>query len=196
MSAAGPQSAPPQTSAVTWKRVARRIRVPLSFCFAALYLWLAQPTWMWMAAGAVLISAGLVLRAFASGHVRKNSELTTTGPYRYTRNPLYLGSLLMAFGFSVAARSWWVVVSMAVLFAAIYWPVILAEEEFLRAQFSGFDDYARHVPRLLPTLRPTADAGSFSRALYRQHREYNALVGALAMLIALAAKMWWRMSGR
>ena len=196
MSAAEPQSVPPQNSAVTWKRVARRIRVPLSFCFAALYLWLARPAWEWMAAGAVLIAAGLALRAAASGHVRKNAELTTTGPYRYTRNPLYLGSLLVGFGFAVAARSWWVVVSMAVLFVAIYWPVILAEEEFLRAQFSGFDDYARRVPRLLPTLRPAGNTGSFSRTLYWQHREYNALIGALAMLIALTAKMWWRMSGR
>jgi protein-S-isoprenylcysteine O-methyltransferase Ste14 len=196
VSAAEPQTVPPRNSAVTWKRVARRIRVPLSFCFAALYLWLAQPTWIWMAAGAVLIAAGLALRASASGHVRKNAELTSTGPYRYTRNPLYLGSLLVGFGFAVAARSWWVVISMAVLFVAIYWPVILAEEEFLRTQFSGFDEYARRVPRLLPTRRPTGNTGSFSRALYWQHREYNALVGALAMVIALTAKMWWRTTGR
>ena len=83
---------------------------------------------------------------------------------------------------------------MVVLFAAIYWPVILAEEEFLRGQFAGFDEYARRVPRLLPTLRPTGDDGIFSSALYRQHREYNALIGAAALLIALTAKMWFRIS--
>jgi protein-S-isoprenylcysteine O-methyltransferase Ste14 len=186
----------PQSAAVTWKRVARRIRVPLGFCFAAVYLWLAEPTWPWMAVGAVLVAAGLALRASASGHVRKNSELTTTGPYRYTRNPLYLGSLMVGCGFAVAARSWWVALSVAVLFAAIYWPVILAEEEFLRAQFAGFDDYARRVPRLFPAVRPRGEGGSFSRALYRQHREYNALIGSLLLMLALVAKMWWRISGR
>jgi protein-S-isoprenylcysteine O-methyltransferase Ste14 len=82
--------------------------VPLGFLFAVLYFWLARPSWRSMTLGAILIVPGLLVRALASGHVRKNEALATSGPYAYTRNPLYLGSLLIGMGFAVAARSWWV----------------------------------------------------------------------------------------
>src|SRR5579872_2473060 len=125
-----------------WSRVARRIRVPLGFAFAVLYFWLARPTLQSLAIGAVLIVPGLLIRALASGHVRKNEALATSGPYAYTRNPLYLGSLLMGVGFAVAARSWWIGVALVVMFFAIYLPVIRDEEKFLRSKFSEFNDYA------------------------------------------------------
>ena len=73
-----------------WGRVARRIRVPLGFAFALVFLWLARPTPMFLLLGLVLVVPGLLLRGYASGYVKKNAELTTTGPYAYTRNPLYL----------------------------------------------------------------------------------------------------------
>ncbi|MBV8631532.1 MAG: isoprenylcysteine carboxylmethyltransferase family protein, partial [Silvibacterium sp.] len=85
---------------VTWSRIARRIRVPLGFLFAALYLWLARPTPLFMALSLGLVVPGIWLRAYASGYVKKNTELTMTGPYAHTRNPLYLGSMLIAFGFA------------------------------------------------------------------------------------------------
>lgn len=177
---------------MNWARIARRIRVPLGFAFAAVYLWLAQPTWASILAGGCIALAGVLLRAVASGHISKDSELTTSGPYGYTRNPLYLGSLLLAVGFAVAARSGWVVLAIAVLFAVIYLPVIKAEEAFLRARFPEFDAYAQRVPRLLPRLRKAkATPGSFSRERYFRHREYNALLGTAAMIAALAAKLWW-----
>lgn len=174
-----------------WSRVARRIRVPLGFAFAVLYFWLAQPTWRFLALGAVLIVPGLLMRALASGHVRKNEALATSGPYAYTRNPLYLGSLLIGIGFAVAARSWWVGVVLVVMFFAIYMPVIRAEEKFLREKFPEFEAYAKRVPRMFPRIAPhgPADGARFSFDLYWQHREYNALVGALAMMLALIVKM-------
>jgi protein-S-isoprenylcysteine O-methyltransferase Ste14 len=175
-----------------WSRVARRIRIPLGFVFAVLYFWLARPTWRWLALGAVLIVPGLVIRALASGHVRKNEALTTSGPYAYTRNPLYLGSLLMGIGFAVAARSWWVGAALVVMFFAIYLPVIRGEEKFLREKFSEFDDYARRVPRMFPRMMPASverDGGGFSMDLYLKHREYNAALGAIAMTAALVVKM-------
>ncbi len=95
----------PESSRKDWSKIARRIRVPLGFVFAVLYFWLAKPTWRFIALGAILIIPGLLIRALASGHVRKNEALATSGPYAYTRNPLYLGSLLMGIGFAVAARS-------------------------------------------------------------------------------------------
>ena len=108
----------------SWSRIARRIRVPVGFVFAAFYLWLARPSWACLAAGASVVAMGVALRAYASGHVRKASELTTTGPYAHTRNPLYLGSLIIAAGFAMAARSLWIALALAVIFFAIYLPVI------------------------------------------------------------------------
>jgi len=135
---------------------------------------------------------GLGIRAAASGHVQKNRELTTTGPYAYVRNPLYLGSIVIAIGFAVAARDVWIAVVLAVFFFAIYLPVIRSEQNYLRRHFSGFDDYARRVPGLLPrTLWFRGAARGFSRDLYFRHREYNALLGAAAMLAVLVAKILW-----
>jgi len=168
--------------------------VPLGFCFAVLYFWLARPSWRSIGLGALAIVAGLVIRALASGHVRKNEALAMSGPYAYTRNPLYLGSFLMGLGFVVAARSWWIGVALAVMLLAIYIPVILGEEEFLRGKFPEFEEYARRVPRMLPRLMRGSRASGenplgFTFDLYVQHREYNALLGVLAMVAALIVKM-------
>ena len=176
-----------------WQKIARRIRVPMGFVFAAVFLGLARPTWRTMLASLVLVLPGLWLRGYASGYVKKNAELATTGPYAHTRNPLYLGSTLIAFGFAAAAANWVILVTLAALFAAIYIPTILSEEAYLREHFAGFDAYAREVPRLLPRLTPAragdGDAGRFSVALYRQHREYNSAMGATAIYLALAARL-------
>jgi protein-S-isoprenylcysteine O-methyltransferase Ste14 len=177
-----------------WSKVARRIRVPLGFLFAVLYFWLARPSWQSLALGAIGVMAGLLVRALASGHVRKNEALATSGPYAYTRNPLYLGSLLMGIGFCVAARSWWVGVALVVMFFAIYLPVIRDEEAFLRRTFPEFEEYARRVPRMVPRItsgseREKEGPAGFSLELYLKHREYNALIGAMAMVGALIARM-------
>ena len=185
-------SQPSATKADTWSRVARRIRVPLGFIFAVVYIWLAQPTRTSLIAGALVLLPGLVLRGLASGHVQKDKQLTTSGPYAYTRNPLYLGSLLLAAGFAIAARSWWIVAIMLLMFAAIYIPVIAGEERYLRQTFAEYDDYARHVPRLLPRLTPYGNQQSaYSSARYWKHREYEASIGCLVVLAILAAKLVW-----
>ena len=175
---------------VSWSAIARRVRVPLGFAFAILYFWLAQPTVKSILLGAALVVPGLLIRAVASGQLHKNEQLATTGPYAYTRNPLYLGSLILSVGFALAARSWWIVGGIIVLFFAIYLPVIRAEEGFLRERFPQFEDYVRQVPRLFPRVSTSSqDRGVFSWDLYWKHREYNATLGAAAMLVALAVKM-------
>ena len=179
-----------------WKRISRRIRVPLGFLFTVLYFWLARPDLDSLLGSLVLVAPGLVLRGYASGYVKKNAELTTTGPYAYTRNPLYLGSILIAFGFALAARNFWIAIALALLFLAIYLPVIYGEEEYLHAHFPGYDDYARRVPRLFPRLKVQRDvvAGSFSFELYRKHREYNSLLGSIGIYLALIVRVvLWRM---
>ncbi len=176
-----------------WQKIARRIRVPLGFVFAAVFLRLALPTLASILGSLLLVLPGLWLRGYAAGYVRKNSELTTTGPYAYTRNPLYLGSMMIAVGFAAASGRVVIVVLLAALFLAIYVPTILSEEEFLRGEFPGFDAYAARVPRLLPrlTAAPTeAAAGAFSKQLYLHHREYNASMGAAAIYAALALRLW------
>ncbi len=176
----------------SWAFVARRIRVPVGFAFAIVYFWLANPK-IWPLAGGVAVAAvGLAIRAIASGHVRKNEALTTSGPYAYVRNPLYLGSAVIATGFAIAARNLWIALLMLVIFVFLYLPVIRSEEEFLRARFPEFEHYVQHVPRLFPRRTAWEESqGSFSWALYWKHREYNACLGAMLMIAALAVKMVW-----
>lgn len=179
----------------SWARVATRSRVPLGFLFAAAYFWWAKPTWASLATGAIVVALGIVLRALASGHIRKNAELATTGPYAYTRNPLYLGSVLIALGFVAAARNVWIAAGALAMFLFIYVPVIKAEEAYLRSAFPGYVAYAERVPRLLPRLWPYRNGGAmaggrnFSSELYLRHREYNAALGSILMIGALVLKM-------
>lgn len=176
----------------SWSKIARRIRVPLGFIFAVLYLWLARPTQLSLLIGAGGVVPGLLLRALASGHVRKNERLATTGPYAYVRNPLYLGSLIMAVGFAFAARSWWIVAIAVLFFFVVYIPVIRGEEDFLRHRFPEFEEYARQVPGMFPRFTPFSKVpGAMSLDLYWKHREYNALLGALAIMALLIAKMFY-----
>ncbi|HEY0785311.1 MAG TPA: isoprenylcysteine carboxylmethyltransferase family protein [Acidobacteriaceae bacterium] len=185
-----------------WRTIARRIRVPMGFAFAALYLWLAQPTALSLLGSLLLVVPGLWLRGYAAGYVKKNAELTTSGPYAYTRNPLYLGSLLLGVGFAAASRNVVIVIGLTLFLILIYLPVIRGEEEYLRAHFPGFDAYAARVPRLIPRRVPGVGRGStplpgsglpgFAPSLYRKHREYNALVGACAVYGALALRLYFR----
>jgi len=173
-------------------RIARRLRVPLGFALAGFYLWRAQPEWWSLAAGGAVATVGLLLRAISSGQVKKNQDLATAGPYAYCRNPLYLGSIVIAVGFAIASRDLWVAVALLLLFALVYVPVIRSEEVFLRGHFSQYDEYAQRVPRLLPhTVWFTGLTTGFAPELYRQHREYNASIGAAAMLAALVVKILW-----
>ncbi len=195
-----------QLDAIGEEGVARRIRVPLGFvATAGFYLYVVAhrtPCYHAIAWSLALVLPGLAIRAIASGTVKKNRELTVTGPYAYTRNPLYLGSTLIAAGFAVALLSWPLALLLAAGFAIIYIPVIASEERFLRSAFPDFDAYCRLVPRFLPRLTAaklnklknidsgtapvTSDAPhGFSLELYRKHREYNAALGAALLYLSL-----------
>ena len=189
----------------SWLRVARRIRVPLGFLMAAVYLFEVArraPHPAAIAWSLALVLPGLAVRASASGTVKKNRELTVDGVYAHSRNPLYLGSLLIAAGFALALESGPVALLIAAGFAAIYIPVIALEEQFLRATFPEFESYCRSVPRFLPRLTPArapgamdqaaasetvtkAATGGFSVALYLKHREYNSALGAALLYLSL-----------
>jgi protein-S-isoprenylcysteine O-methyltransferase Ste14 len=179
-----------------WQKIARRIRVPLGFLTAAVYLfelWRRAPRPMAVGVSLILVLPGLWLRGYAAGYVKKNRELTQTGPYAYTRNPLYLGSILIAAGFAVALLSWPVAGMLTAMFLIVYVPVIASEERFLRATFPDFDAYCSRVPRLIPRLTPASigggqtevSTGKFSLDLYLRHREYNASIGAILLYLSL-----------
>jgi len=175
----------------TW---ASRWRVPSGFVFAAAYLILAQPSPPLLLSGAALALAGLLLRAWAAGHLTKNQRLATAGPYAYTRNPLYLGSALMGLGGALAGRSWIVGAAFLAFFALVYWPVMNREAQFLQREFpETYEPYVSRVPLFFPKLRQQPAAGEkFQWRLYLKNREYDAAAGYLATMLFLALKMWLR----
>ena len=172
-----------------------RWRVRIGYPVGIACFLLARPTSLALACGGALALLGLLIRAAAAGHLRKHEALATGGPYGWTRNPLYLGSLLLGAGFLLATASW-IAATLAAVYLAIFYPgVVRREEEELRVEYGdAFEDYARRVPLFWP--RPPSGAASsaepFSWNLYRRNREYQALAGTAAAFAILAAEMiYW-----
>ena len=172
----------------------QRWRVPLGFLIAPIFILLAKPRLWTLAVGAVIALVGLALRAWASGHLRKNDALATTGPFAYTRNPLYLGSFLIGTGFTIAAGRWELAALFALLFLGIYVPVMRVESETLEQLFGHkYRRYTQAVPMFLPRLTRYHGAANaeFDVALYKRYREYQAALGFLAAFAILVAKAIW-----
>jgi len=169
-----------------------RLRVPSGFLLVLVFAWFSRPTPASLLWSLPLSLAGLAVRAWAAGCLAKNRQLATGGPYAHTRNPLYIGTLLVAAGLSVAARS----VSLAALFTAVflfvYLPVIQLEEQHLRKLFPEYADYAARVPALLPRVSPSpfSPATRFQFALYRKNQEYQAAAGYALGMLYLVWKSW------
>jgi protein-S-isoprenylcysteine O-methyltransferase Ste14 len=170
--------------------VVARLRVPSGFLIVAVFAWFSQPTAASMMWGLPLSLAGLALRAWAAGCLAKNQRLATGGPYRYTRNPLYLGTLLVAMGLSVAARSWWLAAWFAAVFLLVYLPVIQNEEEHLREIFPEYAGYSERVPALWPRFGASEkNSNRFEAGLYLRNQEYQAGLGFAAGMLFLLWKM-------
>ncbi len=169
---------------------AARWRVPLGFLLGIAFLIFSRPTPVILIVGGAVGAMGVALRAYAAGHLAKNQKLAMSGPYACTRNPLYLGSALIGGGLAWAGENWILALVFAVLFAAVYWPVIRREEDYLHRQFrEDYDGYAKRVPLFFPRFRRPADGGKFQWKLYWKNREYEALLGYLAVLIFLVFKI-------
>jgi protein-S-isoprenylcysteine O-methyltransferase Ste14 len=166
-----------------------RLRVPSGFVLVAAFAWFSQPDLRSLAFGLPVSALGLLLRAWATGHLEKNIRLAESGPYAYVRNPLYLGTLLVATGFVIASRRWLLAALFAAVFLLIYLPVIELEEQHLGKLFSNFAAYSERVPSLWPTLHPARIGARFSWPLYLHNREYQALLGFLAGEAFLIAKV-------
>ena len=164
-----------------------RLRVPSGFLIVAVFAVLSHPTKGSLLAGLPIAVCGLALRAWAAGCLAKNRELATGGPYAYTRNPLYIGTLLVAAGLVVASRNVFLGVLFAAVFLFIYLPVIQLEEQHLRQIFPDYAEYAGAVPALIPRLTPAAPKSPhpFRWSLYLTNQEYQAGAGLAAGMLFL-----------
>lgn len=173
-----------------------RWRVRLGYVLAVLVLWFARPTPISILIGAVVGAVGLWIRACAAGYLHKQEVLTVSGPYSYTRNPLYFGSAFLALGVAVASRSWISAAMLLAYFGVVYSMVMRREEgELLGHHGEAFRLYAATVPLFFPRLTPARPDGTaasaFSFAQYKKNHEYQAALGYLLLLIAFL--IIWRL---
>lgn len=179
-----------------------RWRVRVGYIVAVAYWLLARPTYRSIIYGAAVAIVGLIIRGAASGNLRKDRELATSGPYAWTRNPLYFGSAFLAAGFIVAGHSWAAGVLVAAYFGVFYYAVMRNEESDLRVRFgAAYEEYRVRVPLFFPRIaharagvavQSGAARTTFSWAQYRRNREYQALIGTIVGLGTLALRMWIR----
>lgn len=167
-----------------------RIRVRAGYTAGALALFFAEPTTESLIRGGVLAGVGELIRIWASGHIEKTHRLATGGPYAHTRNPLYVGSVLMALGLLLAARHPIAVVA-GVAYLLVFYPFIIREEaKFLRGKFAdAYATWARHVPLFFPRLTPAGPRESkFQMTRLLANQEWRSVLG----LALLAAFLIWK----
>ena len=160
----------------------QRWRVPLGFLCGVVFIFFAQPTPRALLIGASVSLLGLAIRAWAAGHIRKNAQLATSGPYAFTRNPLYLGSFLLGLGFTIASGRLLLGLLFAALFLGIYLPVMRVEASTMAELFGAdYENYRRSVPLFFPRITPfrqdESAANKFDGTLYLRYREYRAALG-------------------
>jgi len=167
-----------------------RLRVLCGFAMVASFAWFSHPDMRSLVFGLPIALAGLALRGWAAGHLAKNQNLASSGPYAYTRNPLYLGTLLVAAGLTAASRSVGLGLLFATVFVAVYLPVIELEQQHLRSLFPDYASYAARVPMLLPRWTRADEGRSFAWKLYLRNGEYRAAAGFLAGVLWLLWKAY------
>jgi protein-S-isoprenylcysteine O-methyltransferase Ste14 len=175
-----------------WSEILNRLRVRSGLFLAVAVVLLARPTWRSIFLGVLISFLGLAIRAWASGHLSKEKTLAVSGPYRYSRNPLYIGNFFLGIGIVVGACSWWVLVLFVIYYAVFYPLIIRREKDRMRELFpQQYEEYGKRVPLFFPSLRKRLPApGKWSRSLYLQNKEYRALQGTILIWLVLAAKLF------
>jgi protein-S-isoprenylcysteine O-methyltransferase Ste14 len=178
---------------LTYSEVAKKLRLPLGFALGILYLIFTRPTRISLITGASIALIGVLVRAWASGHISKNERLAVSGPYAHTRNPLYFGSFLIAAGFAVAAH-WALLLVVIALWVFIYAPTMEREQANISGRFpEAYARYSENVPTFVPRVTPWRDENPaedrFSFSLYMKHGEWKALLTYLLALGWLALRM-------
>ena len=182
---------------MSYSLTAKKLRLPLGFLLAGLYLFFARPQQLSLVVGGGIALVGVLARAWASGHIRKNQQLASTGPYAHTRNPLYFGSFLIAIGFAIAAH-WSLIIGVIAFWVFIYGPTIERERKATSERFpQHFPEYEKNVPLFVPRLTPwkgsgaeAADnQGAFSFDLYMKHGEWKAALAYAATIVWLIFRL-------
>jgi protein-S-isoprenylcysteine O-methyltransferase Ste14 len=175
----------------TWTRKLARARVPLGFVCGVIVLWLARPDFGALRVGLSIAVFGEALRVWAAGHLEKSREVTQSGPYRFTRHPLYAGSLLMGIGLALASKSLIVAVLIGTYLITTVLAAIRTEEAFLRSKFGGdYDAYSQG--RTHANSPAVMRRFSFERVM--RNKEYRAMIGLVIASLLLVVKMVWASS--
>jgi protein-S-isoprenylcysteine O-methyltransferase Ste14 len=179
---------------LTYSELAKKLRLPLGFVIGIAYIIWARPTPLTLPVGAVIALVGVLIRAWASGHIIKNKKLAVTGPYAHTRNPLYFGSFLIGAGFAVAAH-WSLLLVVIAFWILVYAPTMEREKANIRERFpDAYDRYSANVPAFVPRVTPWKDQdaendGGFSFDLYMKHGEWKAGITYLLVMGWLVLRM-------
>jgi len=169
-----------------------RWRVRAGFMGLILVIILSKPNQISLLSGLGICLIGLLIRTWASGHLKKQKKLTVSGPYQYTRNPLYLANMILGIGAVVGSQSWWLLIISVAYFLLFYTPVIKREKDKMKALFPAkYEEYMKKVPLFFPSLKPIhpPEKTKFSWDLYRKNKEYRALAGAVLFWMIMAGKM-------
>jgi len=152
----------------------------------------AKPDLTSFLAGLGICLMGLLIRTWSAGHLRKEKKLAISGPYQYTRNPLYLGNFVIGIGVAFASRSWWVLGYFASYFLLFYPLAIKREMKRMKELFpQEYDEYKKKAPLFFPTWKSFSLSGEnkFSWKLFQKNKEWRALIGAVIFWVILALKM-------
>lgn len=165
-----------------------KLRVPSGFILLGAFCWLAAPTLRSILWGLPVAVGGLLLRGWAAGHLAKNEKVVSSGPYRFLRNPLYAGTLLIAIGLTFASKQIVLAFIFGAVFLGVYFPRMELEDQHLRNLFADYPAYAEQAPLLWPKFPGIDSPGRFRWSLYVRNEEYNALIAFLAAL----GFLFWR----
>ena len=178
---------------MTYSELAKKLRLPLGFVLGIAYLIWARPSMLTLGVGGAVALVGVLVRAWASGHISKNRKLAVTGPYAHTRNPLYFGSFLIGAGFAIAAH-WALLLLVIAFWALVYAPTMEREKANIRERFpDAYDRYSANVPAFVPRVTPwrddDPDGGGFDLGLYMKHGEWKAGITYLLVMVWLAFRI-------
>lgn len=176
----------------SWGKIAQRLRVPFGTLLGIVFLILMHPSRRSLWIGGLIALVGASIRLWAAGYIEKGKTLAQSGPYALTRNPLYLGSLLMALGILLAGQGYWLLIPFGVFFAGFYYPVMRAEEqELLQGYGEDFKAYSRRVPLFIPAFRhPVHGSSGFLWSRVIRNREHRTLMGLMLAGAILLVKIF------